>query len=371
MSPLTTTPNSSPVSSPVRGPVRGDAPGNKPNTGVGVDDVALFRHAKRRHWGVAALLWERDDKRGYQFSDGNLRVFRKGFYHLFEKTAAPGDGSAKAVRRLARLARADDVTAAGRLPTLRDQILLFRRSFPEGFAGAAWQRRQRGVGVKKQLKRLKRHRDAAISEAHQLSADELAGLIERSEWDEVHARLRRVLASTDLVTASALAKLDHVAPCRDLSVALRDWVAQDELADPSGQDRTEVGRRFNHLVRLLGPAGSWPLVSAIAGLQDPEHHTCIRPTVFDLQAKMLLPNFSAEKHPRYVGYQRYLHVAHTVFDELENAGLGPQDLLDVYDFMWATLRPAAREELTQQYELAPLPSSQAATDELGSDEQAA
>ncbi len=304
-------------------------------------DVALFRHRKRTHWGVAALLWERDGKRGYQFSDGKLRVFKQGFYHLFESAAPPGDGSAKAVRRLARLAQADDLTEATRLPTLRDQISMFRRHYPEGFAGKAWQRKHRGAGARKPLKR---HRDPAISEAHRLSAKQLEPLIDSFSWAEIHARLLGILSSTNLIPAAQLRKLEAVPASRELSVALRDWVAGDEH---------EAEPRFNHLVRQLGPAATWPIITASAGLLDPEHHTCVRPSVYELQAKMLLPNFRLAKRPRYTGYKHYLHVAQTVCDELDKAGLRPGDLLDVYDFIWETLRPAARDELTHQYELPP------------------
>ncbi len=329
-------------------------------------DVSLFRHAKRRDWGIAALLWERDGKRGYQFSDGKLRVFKQGFYHLFETAAPPGDGSAKAVRRLARLARADDLTEATRLPTLRDQILMFRRHYPEGFAGEGWQRKYRGAGGRK---RLKRHRDAALEDAAQISAAQLDPLIEGFSWPEIHARLVRVLGSTNLIPAAQMRKLEQLKPSRELAVALRDWVAGVVDVGDGGVEEAELDRRFNLLTRVLGPAGSWPIVAAIAGLVAPESHTCVRPSVFETQAKMLLPNFRLAKRPRYASYKQYLHVAQTVYDELDNAGLQPADLLDVYDFIWETLRPAAREDLTKQYELPPPPAIERA--EQAEPEQAA
>jgi hypothetical protein len=340
-------------------------------------DIALFRHCKRTRWGVAALLWERDGKRAYQFSDGKLRVFKQGFYHLFESAAPPGDGSAKAVRRLARLARADDLSEAAHLPTLRDQILLVRRRFPNGFAGDAWRKQYRGVGARK---RLKRHRDPAISEAHQLSAERLDPLIASFAWPEIHARLVAVLQASNLVPATQLRKLEALAPSRELALALRGWVVaasgqleivacepgereHDDDAPVTNSEEAELERRFNHLVRLLGAAGTWPIVTAIAGLLAPTQHTCVRPSVYEVQGKMLLPNFQVGKHPRYPGYRQHLHVAQTVFDELEHAGLHPHDLLDVYDFVWETLRPAARYDLTHQYELPPVVA--------GADERAA
>ena len=35
----------------------------------------LYRHSKRKQWGFAVLAWEKEGKRGYQFEDGELRVW--------------------------------------------------------------------------------------------------------------------------------------------------------------------------------------------------------------------------------------------------------------------------------------------------------
>ncbi|KIG14900.1 hypothetical protein DB30_06202 [Enhygromyxa salina] len=295
---------------------------------------------------MAALLWEQDGKRGYQFSDGKMRVFKQGFYHLFETAEAPGDGSAKAVRRLARLARADGVTEATRLPTLRDQILLFRRSYPKGFYGDAWMAKCRGVGVRKALKRLKRHRDPAISDAHQLSAAQLAPLVKAGDHAQILDRMIAVAEATNLVPGAHVKKLRKLSPSRELTTAVYEWITCE-------QDNDDADRRFNHLVRQLGDAGTWPVVTSLRGLLEAGEHVCVRPSVFSKQAKLLLPSFSAESRPRYKSYVRYLHVANVVRDELTEAGFEPRDLLDVHDFMWETLRPAAREDLIAQYELPP------------------
>lgn len=294
-------------------------------------EVQLFRHSKREHWGVAVLIWQREGKRGYQFSDGKLRVFKEGFYHLFEPVEAPGDGSAKTVTRLARLARVDEASGGTRLPSLRDQIGLFKRDYPEGFVGEKWMKKMRGVGAKR---RLKRHRDPVVSEANEF-ATKLAKLVEARDWEGVHSRLEELIDATNLVPAPHVKKFRKLKPSRDLAVAINEWL--------NGAD--EDAARFNRMTRELGRAATWPLVTAIAGLADPKLHTCVRPSVFRLQAKMLLPNFKVSNKPNWTTYSRYLHMSNTVYDELEAADLAPRDLLDVYDFIWNTLRPAARKRL--------------------------
>ncbi|WP_146157182.1 hypothetical protein [Enhygromyxa salina] len=291
-----------------------------------------------------------------------MRVFKQGFYHLFQSAEAPGDGSAKAVRRLARLARADGVTESTRLPSLRDQILLFRRSFTEGFSGDAWMAKHRGVGRLKRLKRLKRHRDPAISDAKQLSATELASLIAARDYAQVLDRMIAVAEATNLVPGVHVKKLRKLSPTRELATAVYEWISCED-------DNDDADRRFNYLVRQLGDAGTWPVVTSLRGLLDPVEHVCVRPSVFSEQAKLLLPVFSAEPRPRYKSYVRYLHVANIVRDELGDAGVEPRDLLDVHDFIWDTLRPAAREDLIAQYELPP-PAEPATTTEAATEQPA-
>lgn len=301
-------------------------------------DIRLFRHIKRPGWGVAAIVWERDGKRGYQFSDGNLRVFKQGYFNMFQSALPPGDGSAVAVRRLARLAQYEGVGEATRLPTVRDQIALFTRDFPDGFASESWRSKHRGEASGR---RLKRHRDAAITEATCLSLTALDDAIERAGWADVQDAVVELLAHCDLVSSSHLARLRKLPPSRGLVVALRDWLyggTTDEL-------EVDHDRRFNVLVRALGDAGTWPLVTSLAALVHPTEHTCVRETTYATQGKMLLSKFSINKRPIGSDYRRSCHVARAVFSELEQAGLGPRDLLDVYDFIWLTLRPAARDDL--------------------------
>jgi len=310
------------------------------------NSIPLFRHSKRPQWGVAAFLWERDTKRGYQFSDGKVRVFKEGFFHLFEQAEAPGDGSAKAVRRAARIARADSVVRGKRLPTLRDQITMFRRNYPEGFVGEKWTKKYRGKGARK---RLKRHRDAALADAFALRPAELKPVIEERDWNMVYERLLEVATNSSLVTASHVKKLKKVGPSQELAMAIYNWLCCEDLDDD------ETRRCFNKLVRHLGIAATWPIVSALGALVHPKRHTCVRPSVFKQQGTMLINEFSVKRRPSFKTYKRYVEVAQTVFSDLEDAGLQPRDLLDVYDFIWETLRPAAREELLAQYELPPLP----------------
>ena len=102
---------------------------------------ALFQHKARPQWGLAIVAWEREGKRGYQFEDGELRVFKNGFFHLLDEVSHPLDEAAVVVARLARAAGVNAAEAADTKNAPKPvetypfdkQIVLFLERFPKGF----------------------------------------------------------------------------------------------------------------------------------------------------------------------------------------------------------------------------------------------
>ena len=293
------------------------------------DENALYRHTKRDEWGVAVFMWERDGKRCFRFSDGEVRTFKEGFYKLMVPTAAPADGSADKLRAQV-LAGSKKIEI---VPTVGDQLVLLLRDYPKGFAGDAWRSKHRGGG-----RRLKRHRDAAITEARKLLApSELAELHEAGDYAGVLARLADVLRNTDLVPGPHVKKIESTKPNADVSGALVAMARDPERATLRG---LQAG-----FVSAAGPANSWQVLTAPLTLLAPDAHLCVRPSVFGEQGKIVQPRFNPPSRASEANYQRYLEIARSVRNELTELGHPPADLLDVYDFTWTTLRPAAREEL--------------------------
>jgi hypothetical protein len=301
----------------------------------------LYQHSKRKQWGFAVLAWERDGKRGYQFEDGELRVFAKEFYALLAEADCPPDQATRLLTKLGRqsgvLKGADGKAVKEQQLTFEEQLQVFLTEHPEGFAGTRWKDEHRGEGAPR---RLKRHRDFAVAEAAELlSAEALDGLIAAGSHDEVVRRLAEVVNGSDLVTRAQAEPIVRATPSPELSRGLR------ELLHGSGE--TEAS--FDELCRVLLEAGrkqlSWPLVTAIAAVVRPHHHVAVRPTVLAKQAQWAQPRLRFASKPDGKAYGRILAMTLTVRDALTEAGHPPKDLLDVYDFMLVTLRPGATKIL--------------------------
>jgi hypothetical protein len=318
------------------------------------DPNTLYQHDKRPDWGLAVRANARDDLVLFQFEDGGLRKIAASHRHLLRAVDVPADRTENALKNLnsmAGLAMARDTLERDEgepLLTLEDQIAIFLHRYPEGFSDPRWLDEMRGANAER---RLKRHRNPAIAQARELlSESELRQLLARRRFDEIVTRAKLVLEATSLVTAAQLEPLNRLLPERMQAFA----EGLDGLL--YGEGRAEL-----LLLRFIQPMTekgkvSWPLATALFALVHAESHVCVRPATFRTQAKWMAPRLSVPSGPDGRTYGRLLSLAESVRGKLALSGHEPADMLDVHDFMWTTLRPAARKvllEVAPEVEVAP------------------
>jgi hypothetical protein len=288
---------------------------------------AVFRHTKRDDWGLATLQWERDEKRCFRFEDGVERVFSLEFCHLLEEVDAPPPPGCLAKPKAASAIE----------PTVADQLALMLESFPGGFTDPTWLAEHRGVDAPR---RVKRHRNPTVEQAEkELSAEVCAARLAARDFSALLEGMCSVLDRTDLVSKAEVDSLRNCEPTERLAVAINDAI---HGSDP-------IGPRFDRLCRELNAAGakasSWPLVTAILALGSPREHMCVRPSVLKPQVRAIGRGHRLTATPTPGSYATYLDLARQVRDVLTQGGHPPTDFLDVYDFVWFTMRPAARADL--------------------------
>lgn len=304
------------------------------------DTFVLYQHTKRKKWGLAVLAWEQGDKRGYQFEDGKLRVMMHGYFHLLEPIEVP------AVRAASLLAHVD-LSAAQRQPTqqkrpaappmtFEDQLAVFAHFHPGGFAGDDWGKKVRGDGVSK---RLKRHLDPAVRDAQeQLSAEKLDELRAAGQGAEVFETVLAILGR------SALVQKKQLKPMESLAEERRDSFASALRALLYGD--APFAERLAAYLREIPEAG-WELATVLPALVHPQNCVCVRPSIFQQQALGLKQRIRHSRAPQADVYSRYEAMARTLREKLVEAEIVPRDNLDVYEFMWTTLRPAAKKTLAE------------------------
>jgi hypothetical protein len=302
----------------------------------------LYTHSARPQWGLATRIAVEAERASYQFQDGKLRKITNTHAHLMAEERRPRDESERLERELVAmaglsLARRSLREAGDELITLDQQIQLFLDDFEGGFEDATFLKKHRGAG----RRRAKAHRDPAIARANELlGRKELLRLISTSRHDVVMERVIELLASTSLVNArhlETLKALDDRGVQRAAS-ALCDLLYGDV-------DAATAMQAWIDAIATAGKGVHWSLATAVPALVQPKNHLCVLESVMRVQARWIAPSLRLNKTPSGKLYARIREMALRLVDELELRDMHTRDLLDVYDFVWLTLRPAARKRI--------------------------
>ncbi len=93
----------------------------------------------------------------------------------------------------------------------------------------------------------------------------------------------------------------------------------------------------------------------MAGVAQPDEHIAVKPELFQRQALWMAPGLRCSDRPMGLLYERMRTMALGVRERIEALELTPRDLLDVRDFMWLTLKPAARTRIAEMRLAKPAP----------------
>lgn len=305
-------------------------------------ETPLFRHAKRPAWGAAILVGEDDHTRAYQFEDGQLRKFNEDYYGLIEPADDLGDRAAHIAENLRRVV---GVTDDGDQPKVVDavcpfsaQVALFKQLYPEGFEDPKWvvdHRRPDGSA-------LKRHRTPISREAQEkLSAERCAEAIESDSHEQLVDTIAGILSRTDMVPVS------HAKSLRGLESEEKRRYAES-VVDLLHGDGPYERRLRDHLKThrdIFDERPNWRVATTLPALMYPQEHTPVRRSAFLRQAGSIAPTARYTRRARVGSYKNFQRVAVGVRKRLNALGHEPRDLLDVYDFVWTTLRSSALEHL--------------------------
>lgn len=281
----------------------------------------LVRHSAAPQWGAGLLVSDDGQRRGYQFEDGEVRVFERGWFHLLRPVAIADAPVEQHLRQLARARGAAPVSAEAEA-NLAQLQQWFAAAYAGGFEDPRWQRRHRGGGSRA----LKRHRGPSIAGARDLLAlAPLQSLIAHGEYDRLRNRWLDVMATTDLVSTAQLRPVQSLSFDEPLARALTDALHGQD--DPEGSlDRLRVA-----LARAGLRTPSWQLLTTAPALLWPDVHAYVRPSLIPLQAGSLGRKLALGRTPKGRDYRAVLEVYDEIRQALVAAGTTPTDLLDVFD----------------------------------------
>lgn len=291
---------------------------------------SLFSHQRRADWGVGVLSGERDGKRSYLFEDGEERVMGAGGIELMRKVEHPNrDQQTTCAHLMGLLAKrkgsADpgDVSASA---TVVKQLERFHKKYTGGFFGKGWKEDEKGMHVRQTRVGI------APKLRQQLAADEMSKLIAAEQFDALWRKTALLLGETGLATGKLPATLGG-------EQREQRALAETMFALLHGSDSYE--RRFDRFAgayeSAFRQAPTWQAATALPALMSPEAHVYVDPTSFRKQLRALSRYSAFAARPSGTAYARCLGMAQALANMLAARGEVPRDLLDVHDFVRATV----------------------------------
>jgi len=106
------------------------------------------------------------------------------------------------------------------------------------------------------------------------------------------------------------------------------------LSNPGMQSFKAMADAVSQLPADGGKVFTWPIVTLLPFLADPNRFIALKPTNTELMAARMNANLKYDTTPNWETYQAALHMAGTLLDKLKP--LGAKDMIDVQQFMWVT-----------------------------------
>ena len=308
-----------------------------------VSAPVVVKHVSCPEWGLGYLTEERDEKRFYDFEDGQNHSIAKAFWSKLEPVPL-GIVEAAALEKKVRSLR-DQRTPHGKakpktlvipLADFDAQYSRFIEVCPGGFGGDRFVKDERGTVAGENEKKSKPGKAQAIALAQKLlSKSELDKLIAASSFAAVLTNVRAVhKAATGLLhPLGDVIPFNKMPPEKDRAFAesLRDLL----YGDGAYEDR------FDRFVATLVDArlATWPLATVLSALVFPNEHTFVKPSYYEKQASLLSFDLRYERVPSGSAYTRMLTLADELGKRLITRGQTPRDKMDVYSFIGRTLSP--------------------------------
>jgi hypothetical protein len=287
----------------------------------------VFCHTKRPDWGVGILSGEGEGKRTYLFEDGEERTLSATGVQLMRKVerldAEQQQTCTHLLSLLAKRAGRRDAGAPTR-SAVDAQLARFHKKYHGGFFGDGW-RNAAKTAFAGQV------RGGVMARTQErLGSERVAELLEKRNFAELWDDALAMLSASGLA-AGELQPARLPAEHRLLAEALADLLHGKQSYD----------HRFERWIAtytsVFKRAPSWQTATALPAMLAPTEHVYVEPTAFRKQLKLLALPSAFGTRPSGATYVRCLAAAKSLANRLATHGEVPRDLLDVHDFVRATV----------------------------------
>jgi hypothetical protein len=198
----------------------------------------------------------------------------------------------------------------------------FLRFFPKGFYDGTYLDWERG------------YKERAHEQwKEKLDRNDFRSLLRKKEFGEIAARAVRIESRTNLLFSfEKMALRDAVksrAGAKTFAEGVHDFLHGTGTAKAKFERWIEtVATLPRKQTRVL----TWPVVTVVGFIAQPDRHIFLKPTVTKIAAREYGFDFNYQSRPNWRTYASLLEFAEVVRQDLRD--LRPRDMIDIQSFIW-------------------------------------
>ena len=161
-----------------------------------------------------------------------------------------------------------------------------------------------------------------------------AAMVDQGKHGEIASTLDGIFRATNILSPFEV-KAVHKAFAKGDESATK--VLGQTLAfinNPGQQTFKAMAEAVSQLPADGGKVHTWPIVTLLPFLADPNRFIALKPTNTELMAARMGANLKYDTTPNWETYDAFLRMSQTLRERL--AAHGAQDMIDVQQFMWIT-----------------------------------
>lgn len=161
-----------------------------------------------------------------------------------------------------------------------------------------------------------------------------AAMVDQGKHGEIASTLDGIFRATNILSPFEIKAVHKAFIKGDESATKVLGLTLAFMSNPTMQSFKQMAEAVSQLPADGGKVHTWPIVTLLPFLGDPNRFIALKPTNTELIAARMSMDLKYDTTPNWETYDAFLRMAGALLEKLKP--LGAKDLIDVQQFMWIT-----------------------------------
>ena len=161
-----------------------------------------------------------------------------------------------------------------------------------------------------------------------------AAMVDQGKHAEVASTLDGIFRATNILSPFEIKAVHKAFVKGDESATKVLGLSLAFMSNPTMQSFKQMAEAVSQLPADGGKVHTWPIVTLLPFLGEPNRYIALKPTNTELIAARLGMDLKYDTTPNWETYDTFLRMSNALLEKLKP--LGAKDMIDVQQFMWVT-----------------------------------